>query len=291
MQYLFYLTIPENMDPFSITVGALGITGFALSSIDHLRGLIGSLADAREVVQDIASSLEAIQRPLTALEQLKISDSATYVEAKSDLEKTGVVEAVNKCGQACADFANQLQQWTKHSRKTKLSLRDRLSVGIWNKEKIHTFRTQVQSCQAIVQFAIGSTQLSLVQFRSEYTSKTNREELKTRLQNLEKAIKEHITLTKELQTKALERKEELQKELEDEEDGGAQRTLAMKEVEEQSRLLEVNRTASKVVASKVLDILLGQRGGDTYTATFSGSHNSGMQIGYSLGSITWNANT
>jgi hypothetical protein len=153
------LVIPKNMDPFSITVGALGITGFAVSSIDHLRDLIGSLADAKEVVQDIASTLEAIQRPLTTLEQLTISDYATYAEAKSDLENTGVAGAVNRCGQACADFTRRLQQWTKHSNNSKISLRDRLSVGVWNREKIRTFRTHVQSCQAIVQFAIESTQL------------------------------------------------------------------------------------------------------------------------------------
>ena len=147
------------MDPFSITVGTLGITGFALSSIEHLRDLIGSFADAKDVVQDITSNLEAIQHPLTTLEQLTISDHATYAEAKSDLEITGVVEAVNRCGQACADFTWKLQQWTKHSNNSKLSLRDRFSVGLWNREKIRTFRTQIQSCQAIVQFAIESTQL------------------------------------------------------------------------------------------------------------------------------------
>jgi hypothetical protein len=147
------------MDPFTITVGALGITEFAISSIDKLRDFVSSLAEAKEVVQDIASNLEAVQRPLAALEELKISDSATYAAAKDDLEKTGVAEAVNKCGQACADFTKKLEQWTKHSSSTKLSLRDRLSVGVWNKEKIGTFRMQVQSCQAIVQFAIESTQL------------------------------------------------------------------------------------------------------------------------------------
>jgi len=39
------------MDPFSITVGALGITEFALSSIDRLCNFINALAEAKEVVQ------------------------------------------------------------------------------------------------------------------------------------------------------------------------------------------------------------------------------------------------
>lgn len=147
------------MDPLSITAATIGITEAALSSISHLRGFISSLAEAKEDVQDIASTLEAIQGPLSALEQIKISDSATYAEAKSDLEKTGLAEAVNGCGQACANFSKKLRKWTKHSSDSRLSLRDRLSVGVWNKEKIRTFRTQVQSCQSIVQFAIESTQL------------------------------------------------------------------------------------------------------------------------------------
>jgi hypothetical protein len=111
------------------------------------------------VVQDIALNLEAIQRPLATLKELEISDQATHDKAEKDLEKAGVVEAVNNCGEACANFSKNLKQWTKHSSSAKLSLRDRLSVGIWNKERIRTFRMQVQSCQYTVQFAIESTQL------------------------------------------------------------------------------------------------------------------------------------
>ena len=56
------------MDPFSITVGhgALGITEFALTNIDKLCNFINGLAEAEEVVQDIASNLETIQLPLVA---------------------------------------------------------------------------------------------------------------------------------------------------------------------------------------------------------------------------------
>jgi hypothetical protein len=37
------------MDPFSITVGALGITEFAISSIVQLHNFINGLAEAKEV--------------------------------------------------------------------------------------------------------------------------------------------------------------------------------------------------------------------------------------------------
>lgn len=48
-----------------------------------------------------ARALENIQRPLAALEKLKIFDIATYAKAKMDLRNIGVVEAVNDCSWAC----------------------------------------------------------------------------------------------------------------------------------------------------------------------------------------------
>lgn len=147
------------MDPLSITAGAVGITGFATTSIVQLHSLIDSFSEAQDVVTDVALSLGNIERPLAALEKLSISDEATAIAVKEDLKKTGVVEAVNSCGDTCNEFSKNLTKWTKHSSTTKLSLRDRLTVGVWNKEKIRTLRMQLLSCQATVQLAITSTQL------------------------------------------------------------------------------------------------------------------------------------
>jgi hypothetical protein len=65
----------------------------------------------------------------------------------------------------------------------------------------------------------------------------------------------------------------------------------MKEVEEQSRFLEADQAASGVVSSQMHSRLLGQRSGNTYSAVFSGSNNSGMQVGYGAGTINWNAHS
>lgn len=147
------------MDPLSITAGTIGITGLATASFVRLHNLINNISEARDVVTDVASSLANIQRPLDALEQLSILDEATSIAAKEDLRKTGVAEAVNKCGDACDEFSKNLTKWTRHSSTTKLSLRDRLSVGVWNREKVRTLRTQLQACEATVHFAVTSTQL------------------------------------------------------------------------------------------------------------------------------------
>ncbi|KAJ5520180.1 hypothetical protein N7463_000633 [Penicillium fimorum] len=54
------------MDPFSLTAGALGITGSALSSISNVWRIIDGPEEAKDVVQEVTSNLEAIQRPLSA---------------------------------------------------------------------------------------------------------------------------------------------------------------------------------------------------------------------------------
>ncbi|KAL5370840.1 hypothetical protein DPSP01_014638 [Paraphaeosphaeria sporulosa] len=275
------------MDPFSITAGAVGITDFALSSIDQLRKTISSLTEAQDVVQDINSNLEAIQRPLTALQELKFPDGPSCTAAKEDLKKTGVAEAVNKCGQACADFNEKLSKWTKHSTNTKLSLRDRMLVGVWNKEKIGTFRTRVRTCQSIVQLSVESTQL-LVQLHSASASDAHREELNKRFQALESSVQQHVDLTKSLRDEAQKRKEQLAKEPEEEEDDdGAQRNLAMQEVEQQSCLLEADEAFANAVSSRLRAKLSGQESGNTYSGTISGTNYKGMQLVNNTGTFNW----
>ncbi|KAJ5660889.1 uncharacterized protein N7484_000261 [Penicillium longicatenatum] len=278
------------MDPLSITAGALGITEFALSSIHHLRELIKGLEEANDVVQDVVSNLGAIQHSLSALKDLQMSNNVIYVDTKEDLKKTGVAEAVNKCGQACADFSNKLEQWTKHSSTTKLSLRDRLTIGLWNKEKIQTFRTQVHSCQAIVHFAIDSATLMILT-RSENTSKTAWQQTEKQLRVLGTAVQEHMEITQRKQGDALQRKNELEspEDESEDDDGGAQRTLAIQEIDERLRLLEADQTASKVVSHSISKLSIREVGNahSTYNTTFSGD-NKGIQIAHSTAPINWN---
>jgi len=153
------MIISVAMDPFSITVGAIGIADVALSSILRLRDLINGLAEAKQVLQDISSDLDGIHHPLQALQALSVPNADISNEALLDLKKVGLADVVNRCGKACGDFSVSLGKWTRHSGLAKLSLRDRLSVGLWNREKIQSLRTQVRSCQRNVQMAVESAQL------------------------------------------------------------------------------------------------------------------------------------
>ncbi|KAK3723767.1 hypothetical protein LTR37_001648 [Vermiconidia calcicola] len=184
------------MEPLTITVAALGITDLAINNIIKLRNLINGLSEAKEVLQDIATSLDSISKPLNTLQVLRTSNAELSNAARKDLEKTGVANSVNQCGETCNDFAKTLEKWTKHSGNGRLSLRDRMTVGLWNKEKIRTFRARIRSCQSIVQFAVQSTQL-LIQLRSEQLSEGDRSSTKQQLQVLETRIETHLDLTKQ----------------------------------------------------------------------------------------------
>jgi hypothetical protein len=78
-------------------------------------------------------------------------------------------------------------------------------------------------------------------------------------------VQTHLEITKEMHDEAQKRKQELQEEPEDEEDGGAQRTLAIKEVDEQSRLLEANQVSCGVIFTQLRSKLTSQEIGKVIT--------------------------
>lgn len=234
----------------SSTAGAIGITESAKTSILQLRSLIRGLTKAQDLVTDIASSLARIEGLLAALEQLEISDESISNTAKQLLEQAGVTRSVNECGEACNGFSKNLEKWTKASSKAKLSLRHRLSVGLWNRERTRTLEMQLQSCATTVEFAVTSTQL-MVQRRSENTTKNDRTKAREQRRDLKTKIRDHLDLTEQQQQQARERKRALEDEPEDEEDDGAQRTLATKEIEKQSGLLEAARRSYEEILQQI----------------------------------------
>ncbi|KAJ5876355.1 Cytochrome P450 [Penicillium soppii] len=96
-------------------------------------------------------------------------------------------------------------------------------------------------------------------------------------------MQEHIKLMKRSQDETLQRKNELESpEHKDDDDdgGGAQRTLAIQEIEEQSRVLEFDQTASGAI-SQILSKLSASQVANTYNTDFSGSHNTDFELGHS----------
>ncbi|KAH7069997.1 hypothetical protein BKA63DRAFT_519941 [Paraphoma chrysanthemicola] len=230
------------MDPFSITAGAIGIGGVATTAIAQLHTAIGGYSGAHQDVQNILLSLEQIQAPLAALERLTFPDAAATARALEDLRSTGVANSVNASGEACSKLTKDLKRWTRHSKPDELSFRDKFLVGLWNKEKISTLKTQLQSCAQTLHLAVSATQL-VVQLRSERQSETSQESVRKDLQAIEAAIHRHMRNTQEQQIEAKRHLEELEEGY----DSAANVDEAIAEVEKRIDLLEMEKVNCGVV--------------------------------------------
>lgn len=147
------------MDPFSITMGALGISETGLAAIKTLREATHGVMHASQEFREIRMVLGQTETSLNHLRGLEIGDRETSEACKAALKESGMVEAVNNCGKACEAFNERLQQWTRHSTKDEMSKRDQLSIGFWNKDSIAVFKTNVETCQQLVEFAVSTAQL------------------------------------------------------------------------------------------------------------------------------------
>ena len=128
--------------------------------------------------------------------------------------------------------------------------------------------------------------------RSGNKSQTLWQQTEKQLQVLGTAVQEHMVITERKQGDALQRKKELESpddESEDE-DGGAQRTLAIQQIDERLRLLEIDQAVSKVVSHSIAKLSIREASNEhsTYNTTFAGSNN-GVQVVHSTGTINWNA--
>lgn len=150
--------IHKMADPLSITVGAIGITTAAITSIIQLKDFIDGLQDAPAALAAINSDLSNIKPSLDTLESINIPNATISEDAKVALRKTGVADAVKSCSAACDDFRKKLARWTKHSNGN-MDWRDRLRIGTWERAEILRFSSQVETCKMTVTLAVNSTSL------------------------------------------------------------------------------------------------------------------------------------
>lgn len=87
------------------------------------------MSEIKEVIQDNFTGLTGIFVPLDSLRELYSPDSSISAAGMADLEKAGVANALNRCGDLCDDFAKRLDKLINHSSGPKLSFRDRLTAS------------------------------------------------------------------------------------------------------------------------------------------------------------------
>ncbi|KAI7536954.1 hypothetical protein KC331_g11185, partial [Hortaea werneckii] len=108
---------------------------------------------------------------------------------------------------------------------------------IWYRAKVEGFKTQVESCQSSVVFAVTSTQL-LIQLQTGEASGSAYQNLQKQMQNLEIQITERIHITKQQRLESEEKVRDLEDGNPDGDEVEMERVAAAAERKKQSRLLE-----------------------------------------------------
>ncbi|KAJ5810114.1 uncharacterized protein N7503_002332 [Penicillium pulvis] len=143
------------MDPFSLTVGTLGIVGAAVQSISALIHEINAIRDAPVVIAGLRDELVAVEAILLVLDNPHKNSQLEHLtpDARTALQLT-----VTHCAKACTEFRNKIVRWTKHSGE-KLHAWDRVRVGLFAERTVETLCEQLNRYKSTMNIAVSTATL------------------------------------------------------------------------------------------------------------------------------------
>lgn len=140
------------MDPFSLTVGSLGIAGAAVQSITALMHEINTIRDAPSVIAGLKDELVAVEAILLALDN---AQKNCQLEHLTPDVRTGLQLAVTHCAETCTEFRNSIARWTKHS-GGKMRVWDRVRFGLYAERTVETLREQLNCYKSTINIAVST---------------------------------------------------------------------------------------------------------------------------------------
>lgn len=133
------------MDPFSISVGIIGVIAPTLSGVQLLYTELQKIVEAPNVVERLRDDLKSITASLVSIKQ--IEDKVWHSLGPTVLDQSR--DAIESCQTACSRIRSNLQKWTKHSPGDKLSMRDRMTIGFFGEQQLKSLSAQIESHNGI----------------------------------------------------------------------------------------------------------------------------------------------
>jgi hypothetical protein len=150
-------------DPLSVTAGVVGITTFALQSVQQLTAFIESIRDAPEIITGIKEDLKAVESVLGSLGRaLQNKDLPAEIQESLD-QNANIKVAVENCSKECARFRATLGHWMRHSTETKTFWWDRVRAGYFGEKSTEAFLRRLGASKATVSVALNSAILYVFQ--------------------------------------------------------------------------------------------------------------------------------
>ncbi|KAJ5661493.1 uncharacterized protein N7477_009109 [Penicillium maclennaniae] len=148
------------MDPFSLTVGALGIAGAAVQSIQSLIHEIEAIKGAPDVIAGLKDELTGVEAILLALNNAQKNSQLEHLTP--DVRKA-LSLAIMHCQKACSDFRTKIVRWTKRSGE-KMHVWDRVRVGLFAERTVETLCEQLNRYKSTMDTAVSTAILYVFHF-------------------------------------------------------------------------------------------------------------------------------
>ncbi|OAQ59484.1 hypothetical protein VFPPC_14781 [Pochonia chlamydosporia 170] len=153
-------------DPFSITVGVLGVLQAAFSTCKFLRGLIEGFSNAPETLKSVSQEIQAVGGQLSSL-STELSEQQNSNYSPNQLACLDNLKAVSQqCHESCNDFSKKLADLTSHSTPPLISSRDKGRL-LYHEKDITLFKAKLQRYKQTLDLAIGVATFQTVRDNKE----------------------------------------------------------------------------------------------------------------------------
>lgn len=138
------------MDPLSVTASVVGITTAALQSAQFLAKTIDNVKDAPVTMKNISADLRTVEPILQSLKR-ELQGNSLQIMGNDQIR-----HAVENCDRACTAFQSRIEHWTRHSTEDRTFWIDRWKIGLFEQERIKTFKGQLNDCKGTLSVALST---------------------------------------------------------------------------------------------------------------------------------------
>ena len=131
------------MDPFSLTVGAVGLLVPALHATRILLNDISEWKKAPRSVKDLKGEIDLVEAAVESLKGIEDADWNLMSPGVKD-QTESIVKTTTK---SCELFTADLKHWTRHSQNGELKWRDKATIGFFKRNQVVSMTKQLENCK------------------------------------------------------------------------------------------------------------------------------------------------
>ena len=146
----------EMAEVLAVTGSVITVATLAWQSSKRLHELVDALNNAPEAIAHTKFNLSSMQSTLETLRHTLDTEKSAAFEAA--LQGTRLADALEGSQQECDRFGKKIQTYTKHSKDTTVSKRDRFTLN-FHESEINRFNGRLQDHRQVITLVLTSMNL------------------------------------------------------------------------------------------------------------------------------------